>query len=383
MASSCSSLIIFIFLFVKITIVNSEVNGCFTSLFCFGDSFSDTGNWLHMSIAASTRLPPSAYPPNGQTFFHRPTGRVGDGRLVIDFIAEGLGFSFLPPYFRGKNGKSQSSQQGVNFAVAGATVMDEAFLDERGIYGRASNLSLGEEMGLFKDLLSSFGLSSSYRKELLQSSLIVMGEIGGNDYNHAFRAGETVEEVRQLVPLVVQKISATIMELIDLGAVTILVPGHLPIGCSASTITYFHVSDKAQYDPITGCLTWANQFSEYHNEMLRKELEKIQKLHPDANLIYGDYFNAAMRIFNSAEQFGFKETITVCCGMGVLYNYNSSLNCGYPPLTSCCDDPSSFVSWDGVHYTEAGNRIIAEQILEALNTTPLVFPSHCERQAQK
>lgn len=29
---------------------------------------------------------PASPPPNGETFFHSPAGRVCDGRLVIDFI---------------------------------------------------------------------------------------------------------------------------------------------------------------------------------------------------------------------------------------------------------------------------------------------------------
>ncbi|XVE50623.1 hypothetical protein DITRI_Ditri01bG0178300 [Diplodiscus trichospermus] len=383
MASSCSWLIIFSFLFVKITIVNSEVNGCFKSIFSFGDSLTDTGNLLHLSISASTKLPHSAFSPNGRTFFHHPTGRCSDGRLVIDFLAEALGFSFLPPYFGGKNGRSQSLQKGVNFAVAGATALDYAFLKERGILSHSKRISLRDEMGFFKNFLSHLCSYSSDCKEILQSSLIVMGEIGGNDYNYAFRERKNVKVVRQSVPLVVQAIASAINELIDLGAVTFLVPGNLPIGCNPSILTYFEGSHKAEYDPITGCLTWANQFSEFHNELLRKELKKIQKLHPNINIIYGDYFKAAMRIYNSPKKFGFGETIKACCGMGGLYNYNSSTSCGYPPLKSCCNNPSSFVSWDGIHYTEATYRIISREILEALNTTLLVSPNHCEQEAQK
>ncbi|XVE50627.1 hypothetical protein DITRI_Ditri01bG0178600 [Diplodiscus trichospermus] len=311
MASSCSWLIIFIFLFVKITIVNSEVNGCFKSMFSFGDSVTDTGNLLHIVISASTKLPPSAFPPNGRTFFHHPTGRCSDGRLVIDFLAEALGFSFLPPYFGSKNGRSESLQKGMNFAVGGATALDSAFLEERGIHSHY--ISLRDEMGFFRDFLSSLRSFSSDCKELLQSSFILMGTIGGNDYNYAFMEGKNVEEVRQLVPFAVQNIASAINELIDLGAVTFLVPGNLPIGCSPSMLTYFQDSDKAKYDLLTGCLTWANQFSEYHNELLRKELEKIRKLHPKINIIYADYFNAAMRIYNSPRQYGTFTFFNVIC----------------------------------------------------------------------
>lgn len=54
-------------------------NPCaFPAIYNFGDSNSDTGG-----ISAAF-LPIPA--PNGQDFFHRPAGRIGDGRLIVDFI---------------------------------------------------------------------------------------------------------------------------------------------------------------------------------------------------------------------------------------------------------------------------------------------------------
>ncbi|MBA0747041.1 hypothetical protein Gogos_009509, partial [Gossypium gossypioides] len=37
-----------------------------------------------------------------------------------------------------------------------------------------------------------------------------MGEVGGNDYNHAFKQGKNIENIRRLVPLVVDIISLSI-----------------------------------------------------------------------------------------------------------------------------------------------------------------------------
>ncbi|WRX28269.1 hypothetical protein QQP08_020756, partial [Theobroma cacao] len=150
---------------------------------------------------------------------------------------QGLGLPFLPPYFGGQNGRPKNFQKGVNFAVVGATALDDAFFKERGIKNPFTNVSLGVELGLFKE------------------------------------------------------------ELIELGAVTFLVPGNLPIGCSPAYLTYFQGSDKGEYDPLTGCLTWLNQFSEYHNELLQQELDQIRELHPHVNIIYADYYNIAMREF--------------------------------------------------------------------------------------
>jgi hypothetical protein len=56
--------------------------GCYKRFFAFGDSLIDTGNFIHYSTAPG----PVARSPYGETFFHRPTGRWSDGRLVTDFV---------------------------------------------------------------------------------------------------------------------------------------------------------------------------------------------------------------------------------------------------------------------------------------------------------
>lgn len=102
-------------------------------------------------------------------------------------------------------------------------------------------------------------------------------------------------------------------ELIQLGAITILVPGNLPIGCSPSYLTLFEGSDKKDYDHLTGCLNWLNKFAQEHNEQLIKELKRIQKLHPHAKIIYADYYNAVMPFYHSPNRFGmFNLLFSIC-----------------------------------------------------------------------
>lgn len=60
------------------------VAGCYSAIFSFGDSLADTGNRLH-----SHRFDPVGRFPYGETFFHHPTGRYSDGRVMLDFIGNG------------------------------------------------------------------------------------------------------------------------------------------------------------------------------------------------------------------------------------------------------------------------------------------------------
>ena len=95
-----------------------------------------------------------------------------------------------------------------------------------------------------------------------------------------------------------------LQELIELGAVTLMVPGNIPMGCSAAYLTSYETADTDQYDPETGCLNWLNKFSEYHNDQLQKELSRIQALHPHTNIIYADFYNSSMRFYRNPSQYG-------------------------------------------------------------------------------
>ena len=55
----------------------------YESIFNFGDSLSDTGNFL---LSGAIAFPVIGKLPYGETFFQHATGRCSDGRLVVDFI---------------------------------------------------------------------------------------------------------------------------------------------------------------------------------------------------------------------------------------------------------------------------------------------------------
>ncbi|KAL5989586.1 hypothetical protein ACLOJK_010479 [Asimina triloba] len=144
----------------------------------------------------------------------------------------------------------------------------------------------------------------------------------------------------------------------------LVVPGNLPIGCSAAYLTVYESQRMEDYDPRTGCINYLNDFATYHNRLLQKELHRLRDLHPRATIIYADYYNAAMRFYRSPLQFGFGSgALAACCGGGGPYNYNASATCGGQHGWTVCDEPSSHVAWDGVHLTEAAYRSIAHALI--------------------
>lgn len=88
-----------------------------------------------------------------------------------------------------------------------------------------------------------------------------------------------------------------------MGAQTLFVPGNFPVGCLSTYLTVYD-SEVEKYDPITGCLIRLNEFAEYQNELLQTKLNRIKEFHPEVNVIYADYYNAAMKIYQSPDKFG-------------------------------------------------------------------------------
>ncbi|XP_023518482.1 GDSL esterase/lipase At1g28570-like [Cucurbita pepo subsp. pepo] len=349
------------------------VVGRYTSIFNFGDSLSDTGNLYY--TCSSPNPAHVCFLPYGETFFHRPTGRFSDGRVILDFIATSLGLPLVRPYRSvGLGGEGISAQdfgKGLNFAVGGATALDVSYFEERGIHNVPSHaVSLRIQLHWFNKTYSSVCASSpsSRCRDIFKNSLFMMGEIGGNDYNYFFFDNRNITELTSLVPLVVKQIGSVIMELIELGVDTIMVPGNLPIGCLPIYLQVYATSNRGQYDPQNGCLKWLNQFSKYHNEQLQQELKRIRALHPHVHLIYADYFNAVMHILNAPKNFGFTNLHQVCC-VDENRSYYFPMPCGLPS-TIVCDDPSKYVSWDGLHLTEAAYKLIATSLMQGSFMTP-------------
>ncbi|KAI5000906.1 GDSL esterase/lipase At2g27360-like isoform X1 [Hordeum vulgare subsp. vulgare] len=336
---------------------------CFDRIFSFGDSLTDTGNFL---LSVPDDFPdPARSLPYGQTFFGRPSGRYSDGRNLLDFFAEAFRLPFVPPYLGGGD-----FLNGANFAVGGATALNNSFFRELGVEPTWTPHSLDEQMQWFKKLLPSIASTKSEHSDMMSKSLFLVGEVGGNDYNHLMVRGKSLDELRKLVPQVVGVISLAITELINLGAKKFVVPGNFPIGCVPLYLSILPSEEKGYYNEETGCIEWLNEFTEYHNRLLQEELEKLRNLHPDVSVIYADYYGATLNIYRAPLQFGFTVPLNSCCGSDAPHNCSLSVMCGNPG-SFVCPDPSKYISWDGLHFTEATYKVIIQGVLGSYAVPPL------------
>ncbi|KAM2468564.1 hypothetical protein FF1_010227 [Malus domestica] len=91
-----------------------------------------------------------------------------------------------------------------------------------------------------------------------------------------------------------------------------------------------------------------------------------------ATIVYVDVYAIKYDLIANAMKYGFSSPLMACCGNGgPPYNYNIGLTCGHRG-SNVCDEGSRYVSWDGIHFTEAANTIVASKILSTKYSTPSI-----------
>jgi len=350
----------------------------YQALFNFGDSTSDTGT-IHC-VFPNNEL--SENPPYGETFFGKPTSRYSDGRLSIDFFAKALGLPFLSPYLQSV---ASSFVQGANFAAAGATALDaDSFIAPISLTVQISQFKVFKQQVL-ASIKAHGPLSNLPSAEAFTNGIYTI-EIGGNDFSYGYmQLNLTAAQVKQtILPKLARSIAGAAQALYNEGARTILVRDVPPQGCGPFWLTFFpHSSDDLDQH---GCSISFNDAALYFNTLLRAELSSLRNQVKDANIIYVNTYDIIFDFFANPSKYGFIAPTRACCGVGGIYN--DALWCGKTGTINgtkmkarACSNPSSSVSWDGVHWTDEGNRLLTQNILSGKYFEPsFSLSSFCDLQ---
>lgn len=132
--------------------------------------------------------------------------------------------------------------------------------------------------------------------------------------------------------------------------------------------------------------------------MLKFELDRIRKEFPHASIIYSDYYNSAMRFYLHPHKYGMyvfyslrpqkvrgdvftcdnvvgfaRGGLAACCPRCGPYKVDEHVPVGGVEEgegAKACEDPSEYVSWDGLHLTEAAYGVITEGLVKESFTLP-------------
>ncbi|XP_045798248.1 GDSL esterase/lipase At5g14450-like isoform X1 [Trifolium pratense] len=367
--------------FLKIQAEKSSEPCEFQTIFNFGDSNSDTGSMSAAFYPASL--------PYGETFFHEGAGRSSDGRLIIDFIAEHLGLPMLSAYI---NSIGTTYRHGVNFAAGSSTIMRQ----NKSYFDGGSPFTLEIQIGQFIQFKSRTGKffmkenESSFGKHFPKpedfSKAIYTFDIGQNDMTDVIsKMGK--EDSHVLISNIVELFSKQVQSLYFFGAKTFWIHNTGPIGCLPLARPIHNAENNqtkvAGYLDQNGCVNLTNDLAKEFNKKLKDEVVKLRAQFHNASLIYVDMFSAKYELFSNANKSGFVDPSKICCGYHedgyhVFCGSKQTIN-GTEIVTSSCEDPSKYISWDGVHYTEAANQWIADRIVDgSFSDPPLPISQSCQ-----
>ncbi|GAA0172262.1 hypothetical protein LIER_26116 [Lithospermum erythrorhizon] len=331
-------------------------------IFNFGDSNSDTGG-LCAGLGYTFGY------PNSRTYFHEASGRLCDGRLIIDYLCEALNTSMLTPYLESL---APDFSNGANFAIGGSSTLpkyvpfslDVQILEYLRFKSRSSKLY-------------SKGLKNLVGGEEEFKNALYMIDIGQNDLAGAFSYLEEPEVINK-IPSFISEIRDALWEIYKQGGRHLWVHNTGPLGCLPQKLATRSNASGSDIDGV-GCLKSMNEAAMVFNGQLKALCDELRIGMQNATIVYVDIFTIKYDLIANSTKYGFKNPLMACCGFGgPPYNYKQSFSCGQAGY-NVCEEGSRYVSWDGVHYTDAANSFVASKILSTNHSAPPIpFDFFCK-----
>ncbi|PWA98089.1 SGNH hydrolase-type esterase domain-containing protein [Artemisia annua] len=334
-------------------IYDHQSSSCqFPAIYNFGDSNSDTG-------AVSAAFGPLVA-PHGMTYFHKPSGRYSDGRLIIDFFAEKLGFPYLSAYL---DSIGTNFRHGANFAASGCTIQPADALTLNNTF---DPLTLDVQLSQFEQFkqrsLDVYNeVTSSEIKDRLPryedySRALYTFDIGQNDL-HAGIIYMKEDQAKTYIPTMISEFASVVEKLYQGGARTFWIHNTGPIGCIPFFVKNYPPSPDNK-DQI-GCVKSYNGLAQEFNKQLKDKVSQLGTQLQEASFVYVDIYSVKYSLISEANKHGFTDPLGQCLGQDGDDN-------------KPCANPSEYISWDGIHYTEAANKWIANNLQNGYASSPKV-----------
>uniref|UniRef100_M1AYA3 Acetylcholinesterase n=2 Tax=Solanum tuberosum TaxID=4113 RepID=M1AYA3_SOLTU len=116
------------------------------------------------------------------------------------------------------------------------------------------------------------------------------------------------------------------------------------------------------------------------NRQLKARIRTLRAELGHAAITYADVYAAKYELISNAKSQDFMEPQKICCG---LHERNTHVWCGQKGIVrgaevfgGACVNPSDYISWDGIHYSQAANQWIADHILNGSFSDPPIPITH-------
>jgi len=313
--------------------------------FIFGDSLADNGN----NNLENTKAKANYY-PYGVDYIKGATGRFTNGKTMVDFIAEFLGFeSPIPPYV---TAKGQDILKGVNYASGSAGIFGDTgvhmgrpiSLDRQLRHHRMTVSSIGE-------ILKSNATAATYLNKCLYSVGMGSNDYINNYFLPDFYMSNRLYNPKQYSALLVDYYSRQIRSLYDSGARKIVLFGLGLMGCTPNAMAMRGPNEFPCEDEL-------NNSARRFNMRLQSLVNAMNGHLPGAKLVYVNTYGMSSMNVSS---FGFRVFNASCCQV------NEIGQC--IPGRTPCPNRNEYFFWDSYHPTEAVNKIVAQRSFNAIHPT--------------
>ncbi|CAL0317234.1 unnamed protein product [Lupinus luteus] len=325
---------------------------------CFVFGLADTGT---TSAAYTTINPPNGELIPGLIF---PT-RNCDGRLIIDIITENLKLPYVNAYL---DSIGSTYKHGANFATGGAPIVkgpspfNLALQISQFIQFKSRVLALYK--GNISDPIVRARLPSVEFKKALYTI-----DIGQLDLAYGlFTSNNDYQAINASIPSVLANFSQGVQQLYNEEARFFWIHNTGSWGCVPRTNKMYKPTPNDT--DSAGCRISENLIAQEFNKQLKDLIVDLRKKFLDARFTYVDIYSAKYELTKNAKNLGFADPMEFCCGT----IESPVVDCGVntKDKSRLCDNPSKYITWDGIHYSEAANKWVASRIINGSLSYPPV-----------